>query len=161
MYKVMKNLADVAPTHATLQPSERNTKGQQLEARGADQVPMMYKVMKNLADVAPTHATLQPSERNTKGQQLEARGADQVPMMYKVMKNLVDVAPTHATLQPSERNTKGQQRQLKAPYSGTNKHLNSFPSAMRLCNSVPPEAQTAASFDAFKSKLGGWAESVS
>ena len=42
-----------------------------------------------------------------------------------------------------------------------NGHLSSFSSAIRLWNSVPPEAQTAVSLDAFKRKLRSWTESVS
>ena len=73
-------------------------------------------------------------------QQLETRRrVDKVSMMYKGVNNLVDIAFTPGTLQPSNSSTRGRQLKLQ----------------------VPPEAQTAASLNAFKSKLGGWAESVS
>ena len=87
---------------------------------------------------------------------------NKVSMMYKVMNNLVDNGSAPATLQPSNRTTGGQQPNLQVTYSRTNMHHNSFfPSVTLMWSSVPPEAQTAASLDAFKCKLGGWAESVS
>ena len=75
--------------------------------------------------------------------------------MYKVMNNLVDNGSAPATLQPSNRTTGGQQPNLQVTYSRTNMHHNSFfPSVTLMWSSVPPEAQTAASLDAFKCKLG-------
>ncbi len=84
------------------------------------------------------------------------RDINSVTMMYKVINGVVDVHPHPGTITPAGRTTRVQHR-LMVPYTRTNVKLHSFfPTAIRMWNSIPGDAVSATTVDAFKAALRGW-----
>ena len=105
--------------------------------------------------LCPHHQTLAATAWNKKE-------ADKIFLMYKVMNNFVSLLtllPHQELFSPATEPPEDSSWDSKYHIPGQIiMHLSSFfPSTW---NSVPFEAQTAASLDAFKSKLGGSVESV-
>ena len=70
-------------------------------------------------------------------------------MMYKI---------PAALLEPSNCSSRGHQAKLQIPHSQTDTYLDSFPSSIRLWNSVPVNASSVTSIPSFRSSLKGCME---
>ena len=85
------------------------------------------------------------------------RTAAKATTMYKVVNGLVEATPERQTLIPVGRNLRGHNQKFRAPYCRTEVMKNTFyPSAISLWNSLPQEAISANSPEAFRSTVEGW-----
>jgi hypothetical protein len=85
------------------------------------------------------------------------RTSAKATMMYKIMGGLIDLAPPDGPLTAAPRTSRGHAAKLLVPHSRTDSHRFSFfPSAVRLWNSLPPEAPLASSPEAFRSLTEAW-----
>ena len=85
------------------------------------------------------------------------RTVDKTTMLYKIVHGLVDIAAPPGILIQANRSTRGHDKKYLNPFSNTDTYRHSFfPSAIRLWNSLPPDAMKVTTVPAFKSTIEGW-----
>ena len=85
------------------------------------------------------------------------RTAAKATTMYKVVNGLVEATPERETFIPAGRNLRGHNQKFRTPYCQTEIMKNTFyPSAISLWNSLPQDAISADSPEAFRSSVEGW-----
>ena len=85
------------------------------------------------------------------------RTAAKATTMYKVVNGLVEATPERQILIPTGRNSRGHNMKFRTPYCRTDVMKNTFfPSAISLWNSLPQEAISANTPEAFRTTVEGW-----
>ena len=77
-------------------------------------------------------------------------------MLHKIISGEVSINPRPGTLTEVTRSTRAQQEYI-VPHTRINVLLYSFfPETIRMWNSLPDEAKSASSVDAFRTAIEGW-----
>ena len=110
-----------------------------------------------LHDYRPTSSASQLVSRLELDPLKLRRTSTKATMMYKIMGGLVEAMPERGLPALASRTTRGHSAKLQIPHSRTEIHKSTFfPSAIRLWNSLPPNAPSASSPQSFRNIIEGW-----